>query len=384
MTAPPIADRQPGLPRIAHLVDSLATGGAQRLLVTFAEEAARRGVPVTVISLRPDADTPVARRLTDVGARVICLRGRRLRDPRCVVDLVRALQSCRPDLIHAHLSYAIVLASVACRFVGLPWVATLHGLPKPGEVAPAVHALEALALRYGARSVMAVGETVAAVHRARLRDRTVHVVPNAVAVRPRPAPADRRERRRVLAGSPERPIAIAIGRMIPAKGYADLVRALGVVVRSHPDLCAVIAGDGRLRADLEARIVAGGLQRNVSLLGEREDVESLMTAADVYISASHSEGLPVALLEALGAGLPAISTGVGDVPGVLGAAGGVVVPVRQPDRLAEALAALLDDPQRRAEMGDAARAHIREHHDPKAWVDRHLVLYGQAMEQATR
>jgi glycosyltransferase involved in cell wall biosynthesis len=120
------------------------------------------------------------------------------------------------------------------------------------------------------------------------------------------------------------------------------------------------------------------LQHHVRLLGARNDVPQLLSASDVYVSASHWEGLPLTVLEAMAAGLPIVATGVGDVPRVVVAGTGVIVPPRDPSALAKALRNLLAEPERMRVMGQTAQAHIARHFNSTVWLDNLLAVYAQA------
>jgi glycosyltransferase involved in cell wall biosynthesis len=105
----------------------------------------------------------------------------------------------------------------------------------------------------------------------------------------------------------------------------------------------------------------------------------------LFVSASHWEGLPLAVLEAMGCALPVVATAVGELPGTVTPETGLLVPAGQPLELAGALRALLEDPQRLSRMGMAAREHVQRHYHSHIWADRLLEVYRQAREaQRTR
>jgi glycosyltransferase involved in cell wall biosynthesis len=105
-----------------------------------------------------------------------------------------------------------------------------------------------------------------------------------------------------------------------------------------------------------------------------------LAAADIYVSSSIWEGLPMSILEAMIAGLPVIATGVGDIPRVVTSDAGLIVPPAQPEALAEAMARLLDDPALCQSMGAAARRHSLAEFSADVWMDRILALYREVIE----
>ena len=114
--------------KIAHVIDSLGWGGAQKLLLTFTEAASRRGVETLVISLKPNRSgkTGIAENLRLSGARVIELSYRKLYDPRAIPALISLFKTEQVDVVHTHLSHSIILGSLAAKASGISSVATLH------------------------------------------------------------------------------------------------------------------------------------------------------------------------------------------------------------------------------------------------------------------
>ncbi len=367
--------------KVAHVIDSLQWGGAQKLLLTFSAEARRRAIATTVITLNTSLENPaVPQRLRASGAEVVRLPAPRLFDLRRFVQLVRLLRRERFDVLQVHLTYANILAPLAAWFARTPVVATLHlAGPDPG-LAPRKQQLEDWILRRLrlVQQLVAVGFVAAEFYAPRLNGRTIAVIPNAVDPIPPLDAAACQALRATLMDDPAHPLALAVGRLTAIKAFPDLIDAWALVAATHPEARLVIAGSGDQEQAIRARITRHGLQEKVRLLGSRDDVPQLLQAADLFVSSSHLEGLPVAVLEALAAGLPVVGTEVGDVPHVLIKDTGIVVPPRQPAQLAEAIVALLDDPARRQAMSVAARQHIAAHYSPAAWVDRLLEVYAAA------
>lgn len=367
---------------IIHVIDALTMGGAEKLEVTFARAIRACGSRFTVVSLDPDHDTPIPAELERLDARVLRLTSPRLLDPQRIGRLVRLLRSTHYDVLQTHLSYANIIGALAGRMAGIPVIGTLHSAAlDPVQKHPVKRLLETWALAYGAGAVVAVGPAVAAAHRARLRGARMVVIPNAVEPGPEPA-AERRTRLRAeLMDDVTGPLLVAVGRLAPPKGHFDLLSAFAAVHATHPSARLAIAGDGALHAALDAEIARLGLRDAVRLLGERDNVSELLQASDMFVSASVTEGLPLSLLEAMGAGLPVAATAVGDVPQVIAADTGVLVPPHEPARLADAIRSLLDDPARRAALGRNAREHVLRHYSSGPWFDQYRALYAQVVSR---
>ncbi len=151
-------------------------------------------------------------------------------------------------------------------------------------------------------------------------------------------------------------MALSVGSITPQKAQDVLLEAFARAAADASASRLLIAGEGPLRAGLEARCDALGLGARVRFLGAREDVGDLLAAADVFVLSSRREGLPVTLLEAMRAGRAAVVTRAGGcAEAVADGDTGLLVPVGDAVALGAALRALLADPGRCARLGDAAR-----------------------------
>ena len=364
--------------QIVQLIDSLNWGGAQSLLVTFAACAQQRNLDLTIISLRDIATSSLATPLQDFGARLEVFPGHSLSDARRIWKVASYLRYNKSRVLQSHLTYANIIGAVAGSLVRVPHVGTLHNARFNNR--PSLHKrIEMWALRYRAQQVVAVGHQSAKVYQRQLGNKKVVIVPNCVAPTKPLSIADRIEIRRKLLGDPERPLLIAVGRLIELKGYDDLITAFARLHSTHSTAALAIAGQGNLYNQLNNQIKALGLTDHVFLLGRRDDVPQLLAAADLFVSASHTEGLPVTLLEAMAAGLPAVATDVGDVSYVLNAETGIIVSPKQPQDLAKALRSMLDNPVQMKAFGRAAKRRVEIHYNPDTWFDQLLTIYEQAM-----
>lgn len=370
--------------RVAQMIDRVHTsGGAERLQRTFAETIDPARVELTVITLRPDQPEAVAW-LRAHGVRVASFPARRFGDPARARDLLNFLRRERFDLIHTHLVRSTVLGAVLGRMSGTPVVTTLHNTEHNHKVGPALRWTERWVLRNAVDRVIAVGWETARARDASLGPSAIQVIPNAVTAVPELSPDEREAARRELGVPPGAPLVLAVGRLVAQKAFSDLLSAFAQLPHLDPAPRLRIAGRGYLESALAEEIETRGLADRVALLGVRSDVARLLGAADLYASSSHWEGLPVAMLEAMSAGLPVVATDVGDVPRVLDADCGVLVPARDPSALAAALGALLGDSDRRKRLGDAARLRAQRHFGADAWAERHLNLYAALRRRGDR
>src|SRR5262249_164403 len=183
----------------------------------------------------------------------------------------------------------------------------------------------------------------------------------------------------LLQGAPG-PLVLAVGNVRPAKGHAYLLEATACLRARFPGLRVVIVGRGGEHwAPLRARITALRLDDILTLAGERREVASLLQAADLFVQPSVIEGLPLALLEALAAGVPTVATAVGGVPRVVeDRITGRLVPPAAPLALAEAMGDLIDHPDRARRMAADAQERVQRLYGAQAWVDRLQRIYTAA------
>jgi glycosyltransferase involved in cell wall biosynthesis len=154
---------------------------------------------------------------------------------------------------------------------------------------------------------------------------------------------------------------LSVGRLRYQKAHDILLRALPSVLEKFPDVVLLIAGEGVLRQELEAEAMQLRISERVKLLGVRSDTSVLMSASDLFLFPSRFEGMPNALLEAMGYGLPVIATGVQGVDEIIrDGENGILIPLDDPKAVSNAILRLLDNPEERRRLGKAARETIEK------------------------
>ncbi len=195
----------------------------------------------------------------------------------------------------------------------------------------------------------------------------------------------------IRAKGAQRPILLFVGRLRYYKGLDDLLRAMALL-RDRADgfsATLLICGSGPMEAAWRALAQELGLAERVHFLGDvpEEALPALYHAADLYVlpANSRAEAFGVALLEAMAAGLPVISTEVGSGTSYVNIHGetGLIVPPRDPERLAQAIATLLSDPALRQRLGAQAQARVRAGFSQATMIARVLNLYHQLLSPAS-
>lgn len=177
------------------------------------------------------------------------------------------------------------------------------------------------------------------------------------------------------------PIVANVAALAPHKGQKHLVGAAATLVREMPDARVLIIGEGELRDALHHQIATLGLDRHVILAGFRSDVAGVMKSIDLFVMSSVTEGLGSAILEAMACGRAVVGTRAGGIPeAVEDGRTGLLVPPRDEPALAQAMLALLRDPDRRVRMGAAGRAKVEAEFSVEALVRGTLGVYERKLE----
>jgi starch synthase (maltosyl-transferring) len=340
---------------VALVITDLDVGGAERMLAALATRLDRRRWRPSVIGL--DHEGPLAGPLRAAGVAVDCLGASPRRPLRALTLLARSLRRQAPRLVQSFLFHANVAARLAAPWAGAPWV--LGGLRVAEHEKRWHQVLDRLTARLSAGSVC-VSRGVERFSRevVGLAPERLTVIPNGVDL----APFDQVEPlpRAALGVPAVADLALAIGRLDVQKGVADLLDAAEWVIARRPDWHLVLAGDGPARPGLLARIAARpGLAERVHWLGRRDDVPALLATADVLVLASHWEGMPNVVLEAMAARRPVVATAVeGSEDLVTPGQTGWLVPPRDPAALGQALLEAALDPESRRRYGAAGRARV--------------------------
>jgi len=263
------------------------------------------------------------------------------------------------DIVHSHMFVPNTWTALACittpRVAFIPTEHTAGAWKRP-------HHRVADRLVYGrADAVAAVSATVREVIAAASPaiERKVAVIENGVAVPAAITPGAKSSARRGLDIPENAFVVTAVGRLTWEKDHATLIDAAAVLRECAPETIVLVVGSGALESELVERAGSASLSGTVRFLGTRTDVGRILAASDVFTMPSVSEGSPLALLEAMAAGLAPV---VSDIPALAGKVRnertGMVVPVGRPRMLAEALIRLYRDRTVSAELGRRAREHV--------------------------
>lgn len=355
--------------RIAFVVSTLDIGGQERLVVRMAHELRDRGLDVHVVALSPGG--MLRSELDPIPVHTVVRRPGY--HPGLHVRLFRLFRRLRPDVVHTHNAAPLIYAAPAAQLARVRCVIhTKHG--EYGYGARELYLARAVSRSCVDHFVAVSAKTArAASTDERPKKRALCVVENGIPLGDfGPDPEIRRTVRDELGLPRDAKVIGAVGRLVDEKDYPLLVRAAGPLLSENARL--VFVGDGPARERIETA-VEPRWRDFVSFTGARRDVQRLYRAFDVFASSSRTEGLPLALLEAMTSALPVVATAVGGVPDVVPPDAGILVPHGEPEALRAGIERLLSNETARTRMGECARAYATERFSEDRMMTKYLALY---------
>ena len=356
--------------RIALMLECDGPGGAELMMLDLATELRSRGHTVLPVGLSKGTGW-LGARFEAAGFHPATFDLRSPLDFAAVRQLTSILRDFRADVVHSHEFTMAVYGAAAARRAGARHVITMHG-----GLYYAAALRRRIAMRWATRrSDALVGVSLAT---AKELQRSLGIAPPRLQIVPNGIPmriGTRDHVRRELSIAPGELLIVAVGNLYPVKGHAVLLDALASL-RDRTGWRLAIAGRGEEEASLRARAAAAGVAERIHILGFRDDIPDILAAGDIFAMPSLSEGLPLALVEAMSFGLPVVVSRVGGIPEVVtDNVDALLVPPSDVAALAGALRALIDDPVRRRRLGDAARTRARRDYAIGTMADRYERLY---------
>jgi glycosyltransferase involved in cell wall biosynthesis len=365
--------------RVLHLIGSLTAGGAERNLYYLGPHFRTSAFDHSICCMIERGE--FASDLEAAGVRVFELGYRKRHFLRTVMRLADILRKENIGVLHTHLFEPGLVGRLAAWLAGTPVIIT-HEHGKTLWKKPYHHLFERLALwRTDMRIV--VSEDIREIRKKRegTPDSKMVLIENAVdPVRFDVTEETRGALRREL-GIDDCFVVGTVGRLVPAKAYDLFLEVAHELLKTNTQMRFLLVGDGRLRADLEARLMELGLEGRVLMLGNRTDIPELLAAMDLYLITSVREGLPISLVEAMFAARPIVSTRAGGIPEVLAEPGtGVLVESGDKTGTVRAITDLMADPEKREAMGRSAREAASGRYSPATVLEKLDALYSRLLK----
>lgn len=365
--------------RVLHVVGDFSSGGAERVAANLLQTLDPEQFDARAISLRGPLGSALEQTLAEDKIPVWYMGKKKGFNPLVLARVTRTMERFRPQVVHTHI-YALRYAFPYMLFRRVPaMVHTVHNLAER-EIEWYGRWVHRLAFRRGVVPVAIAGEVADSFRRVYgIED--FPLIPNGIPVDRFRDPSIDRERWRNKEGFATTDVLfVCVATLRPQKNPALLVEAFYRGAASDPRAHLLFAGvadlkSGDLESKLERQIVALGLQERVHLLGLRSDIPELLNAADVFVLSSDYEGNPLAVLEAMAAGKPIISTAVGGVPELVEGGCGLLVPPGDAQALSEAMRRMLENPNVRKSMGEKSARRAVERFDLRVMTGAYEDLY---------
>jgi glycosyltransferase involved in cell wall biosynthesis len=350
---------------VLHVLNDVIVGGAQRVVLDYSVALDRESFACEVASLELIAGGELG---TEFEAAGIPLRRLRLAHepwPVAIGRLDAWIARVQPDVVHTHLALAGVVGRSLARRRRVPRImTTLHNLSDWEERHSSLLRLLDRHTMAWADVVIAVSDAVrrAAQQRLPMLESRIVTVPNGVRIEALAGVANERAAARSRLGLPQDAFVVgSVARLDARKGLDTLLEAAGRIASTLPNLHVLIVGRGPERARLEALAKHVGLGARTHLPSSPPAVRDALAAMDVFAAPSRTEGLGLAVIEALAAGVPVLAAHVGGLPEVVldGICGRLLLP-DAPDVWAQAIVSAAADPDQRRQWAAGAANRARQ------------------------
>ncbi len=361
---------------VLHLSTSSGPGGAERMISTLTAALNQGQFRIIVGMFRPgwlQAECEAR----GVRTSVMPLAGRF--NLQWFRACLRILRRERVALIHAHEFSAILCGWIVAMLAGVPFVATVHGKNYFWEKLRR-RVTYRLVSRYGTMVVVSQDLKRFVCDKVGVAEKRVEVIYNGVAPAPTVTDEEAQKCKAELGISGCYPVLGVVGSLYPVKGHRFLLQAMPEILGRWPKARLLVIGRGELEVALKEQVEQLAIGANVHFLGMRQDVPRLLSLLDVFVLPSLSEGLSLALLEAMASGKPVVATLVGGNPELIdhGRTGFLVQPEDAKD-LAANLMKLLSDPGMMQQFGRQAPERVRQHFSMGQMVDQYRDLYARSV-----
>lgn len=366
--------------RVCQLVTDLMPSGPGRRVCEIAARLDRDRFDVSVVALRGG---PLVESLETASVPVKVLNMRGIFAPLRLSGLAGLIRRRQADLVHTHGFRADLVGRPAARLAAVPnLVHTVH--EAAGRFRPWQFAHARFLSGYCDR-IVCVSPSVQKYHcgRSGLPASMYNIIPSGIDVDAFSPDSEARTRLRKQWGVEDtRPVVAYVGRLDRKKGIDTLLSAFSHLAARGHAMDIVIAGDGSRRRIIENFIRHGEGGSRCRLLGFVDDVRSVLSAVDIFTTASNSEGHPLSPTEAMAAGLPVVATrtpGLRDI--VIDGVTGLLAAPRDVFGLAERIERLGDDPELRKQLGRYGRDRVIAQYPVSTMIDAIETLYTQVVAE---
>lgn len=355
--------------KVLQLISSRGFFGAENVLIELSAQLKALGDSVTVGAFSNQhtdgaGSSELAEHARARGLKAELFKCKGRVDLKTVAAICRFVKDNGVDVIHSHGYKSNIYACLANRKVKSKLVTTCHNWINADSKMSFYTRLDKFFLRRFDAVVAVSDEVSDQLLKAGVEPGKLKVIGNGIDLEKFRKPASGINNVKAELGIPANAKVIgAVGRLSPEKGYFFLLEAARDILSKKEDCFFLLVGDGQQRQDLKEQAKRFGIEKRVIFAGKRKDIPEALSAMDIFVMSSLTEGQPMALLEAMAAKRPIVATSVGDMPKLLKAgAAGLIVPPSDSSSLAAGILRLLGDPAHAASLSAVASRTVAENY----------------------
>lgn len=368
--------------QILHLISSSGLLGAERVLLELAEQSKRAGLKVTIGVLKNsrNPNLELANTACGLGFQVQIFPCNGRFDNNTAQTIKGYMEKEGVNVLHSHNYKSNFYAWRALSNNNIRWVVTNHGR-RLGFKLLFYNLLDTVIARRADKLIAVSDEIARKMKVAGINPEKVHVVKNGINLNRFIKNIGSNSIKESLGIKKEIRVIGTIGSLTKEKGHVYLLKAATNVIDRFPEVMFLFVGDGKERINLEKAASKLGIEDKIIFSGMREDVPEILSILDVFVLPSLNEGLPMALLEAQAARIPAVATRVGAIPDVLeDGVTGILVNSKDPEAISEAIIRILEDHDSAHSMAQKGFERVRDNFSSEKMASKYLSLYKELIE----
>ena len=368
--------------KILHLISSSGFYGAEAVVLNLLTKLRDDGQESHLICLKNAGllDPELLTRAKEKGIPAHVISCKIKFDLAAIRQIKKYISDNGMQIIHGHGYKSDLYGILAARSLKIPFVSTLHGWTAENGKVRIYGLIDRFVIRYADHVVSVSPAITKELKRLNMDTRRISFIPNGIDIVCFSPPRRRRHlrsheflRKKFVIGT--------VGRLSVEKGHKYLIRALKEIMKKAPDVGMILVGDGPLKGKLQDEVHALRLSDNVLFAGFQDDVVSMYKEMDMFVLPSLTEGVPMALLEAMAMELPVVATDVGGISFVVGKDEGLLVNAGNSEALSSAIFSLVNDPSLRVDLGKNARAKVIREFSIDACYRKYREVYENVLKR---
>lgn len=360
--------------KVLHIIPDLGPGGAERSLMNLLKFINKDLFEVAACSFFPRQGHMLEEELDGMGIKVFYLNKHLGLDQKIIFELYDLFKLFKPTIVHTHrhvVRYTLIPSSLC----NIPLkIHTVHNTAER-EVDFTSKIIHWFAFKFFAVKPIGISKEISKTVEKLYKIRDVYFIPNGIDTEKFHIDKQIGLSLRKELGINDNYVLLHIGRFQEQKNHTFLIDAFAEIKKLHPEVVLLLAGDGKLRQEIEEQVAKMNLTNSVFFLGLRQDIPQLLAAADIFVLPSIYEGMPLTILEAMAAGCPVVASAVGGVPEIVThGATGFLFPSNDKTSMVNYILELLQNSILRKKFGEQAQKTAIKF-DIKETVKKYEELY---------